>query len=279
MSEDGKASNQQMFKCWEMRVMIASSGFGLGVDVADIEYVMLYGCPAEGLMYSRLSGRGGRNHDLQCVCQLLYSGGEVREADEHMQVACSEEVCLRDLLVKSVLESKENLECEPNNCCSVCASGVVPGVYFTPFHARRRGTARRHNPCVVRRITAQQKTTFSKELMALQLSVAENRLWMRGLDAVIPVKLIDKLVKNSSRILTIEDITSLSVSCELAPNILEVLNRISPLGTSVARNQPLADIGNVTSVLVINTTIEHYLFALLGIAGLRFLTKFHLEFS
>ena len=109
MSDDGKARNQHAFKFGQMRVIIATSAFGLGVNVPDISSVLLYGCPADGLMYSQLSGRRYRKAQLQSVCQLLYDKREVTEADCHMQTACSEEVCLRDLLVKHILESPETL--------------------------------------------------------------------------------------------------------------------------------------------------------------------------
>ena len=110
MTEAGKSANQERLKQGHMCVMIATSAFGLGVDVSDITSVILYGCPLDGLMYSQLSGRGGRNHDLNCVWLLLYSPGEVKDADSYMQTACSEEVCIRELLVKSVLESTEDLD-------------------------------------------------------------------------------------------------------------------------------------------------------------------------
>ena len=54
------------------------------------------------------SGRGGRNHDRPklCVCCSTLQGRQRK----NMQTACSEEVCLRQLLVKSVLESTEDLD-------------------------------------------------------------------------------------------------------------------------------------------------------------------------
>lgn len=59
--------------------MIISSAFGLGVDVPDVTFAMLYGCPADGLMHCQLTGRGARNADLKCICELLYSPGEVKD--------------------------------------------------------------------------------------------------------------------------------------------------------------------------------------------------------
>ena len=111
MSEAGNhQEHQERFKQSHMCVMIATTAFSLGVDVSDIASVILYGCPPDGLTCSQLSGCGGRNHDLICKrLLLLYSPGELKDVDHFMQTACSEEICLRDLLVRSVLENQKTL--------------------------------------------------------------------------------------------------------------------------------------------------------------------------
>ena len=66
---------------------------------------------------------------------------------------------------------------------------------------------------------------------------------MRGLKAVLSLRLLDKLVKNSSNLLTVTD---LSVSSEFVLKVLDVLNRVAPLETvrGITR-QPLATITNL----------------------------------
>ena len=39
MSEGGKAVNQHKFKCGEICIIIASSAFGLGVDIPDVVWL------------------------------------------------------------------------------------------------------------------------------------------------------------------------------------------------------------------------------------------------
>ena len=45
------------------------------------QWCCIVGQQMHGLMYSQLAGRGARNADLTCACQLLYNPGEVKEAD------------------------------------------------------------------------------------------------------------------------------------------------------------------------------------------------------
>ena len=60
------------------------------------------------------------------------------------------------------------------------------------------------------------------------------------------MQLIDKLVENSSNLLTVTDITDLFVSSEFVLKVLDVLNRVAPLETVRCNTrQPLATITNL----------------------------------
>jgi len=56
-------------------VMVATSAFGLGIDKADIRYVMHFQSPASLEQYVQEAGRGGRD-GLKANCILLYDGSD-----------------------------------------------------------------------------------------------------------------------------------------------------------------------------------------------------------
>ena len=43
--------------------------------------------------------------------------------------------------------------------------------------------------------------------------------------------LVDKIVKNSSRVTKLDDLELLGVSCAVAQKVLEVLDRVAPVGS------------------------------------------------
>ena len=105
-------------------------------------------------------------------------------------------------------------------------------------------------PCTqaIRRLKADQKAQL-KELMAVRSCLAENQFLMRGQCAVIPVQIVDKIVKNSSRVTKLDDLVLLGVSCAVAQKVLEVLNRVALVGSVGAiPMQPLCDVSNAIDV-------------------------------
>lgn len=52
---------QNMFSSGETTLMLATSAFGMGVDIADIRYIIHVGFPLTMMDYVQQCGRGGRD--------------------------------------------------------------------------------------------------------------------------------------------------------------------------------------------------------------------------
>ena len=61
MTLEGRSQHYGEFKRGKQRVVVATSAFGLGVDIDDISEVILFGLPDSGSELVQLAGRGERD--------------------------------------------------------------------------------------------------------------------------------------------------------------------------------------------------------------------------
>ena len=76
MSAETRHRNQEDFRYDRVRIMVATNAFGLGIDKANVRFVLHYQMPTDLENYYQEAGRAGRDGEpAQCV--LLYGGSDV----------------------------------------------------------------------------------------------------------------------------------------------------------------------------------------------------------
>lgn len=80
MNSDEKIANQEAFMSDRVRVIVATSAFGMGVDKKDVGLVIHYDISDSLENYVQEAGRAGRDPHLYARCYVLYSDGDL---DKH----------------------------------------------------------------------------------------------------------------------------------------------------------------------------------------------------
>lgn len=80
MTPDEKVANQEAFMTDRVRIIVATSAFGMGVDKKDVGLVIHYDISDSLENYVQEAGRAGRDPSLQAKCYVLYSDNDL---DKH----------------------------------------------------------------------------------------------------------------------------------------------------------------------------------------------------
>jgi ATP-dependent DNA helicase RecQ len=80
MDKDEKTTNQNAFMGGDVRIMVATSAFGMGVDKSDVGAVIHYDISDSLENYIQEAGRAGRDEKIQADCFILFNEDDL---DKH----------------------------------------------------------------------------------------------------------------------------------------------------------------------------------------------------
>lgn len=148
LSAEVRAEHQTRFIRDEVRIMVATVAFGMGIDKPNVRFVIHQTMPKSIEQYYQEIGRAGRD-GLQSEAILLYSKGDIRKIrflfDENVDKDRAERLfkgminysngqCCRRQALLQYFGEKYEPELNAKNCCDVCNIGPVPMADMTiPF--------------------------------------------------------------------------------------------------------------------------------------------------
>ncbi len=103
MDTEDRIIIQQQFVYGQLDVICATSAFGMGIDKADIRYVIHYHMPADLEAYLQEIGRAGRDGE-NSVAILLYANG-----DEFIQMQLADQDIPDANLMNLTNEQRKNV--------------------------------------------------------------------------------------------------------------------------------------------------------------------------
>ena len=148
LSNDAKKAAQEAFMSGRAPVMVATSGFGMGIDKPDVRYVVCCGMPLSIESYYQQIGRAGRDEepadtimlwdeqDLQTALFMAEAGGEGQNDPQRsrqkglafdMRDFCRDEnTCRRDLILRYFGEkAPDDGGCGRCDNCAAPVDGIV----------------------------------------------------------------------------------------------------------------------------------------------------------
>jgi len=79
MDTNDKITNQEAFMSGDIRIIVATSAFGMGVDKKDVGLVIHYDISDSLENYVQEAGRAGRNEDIQADCYVLFNDNDLNK--------------------------------------------------------------------------------------------------------------------------------------------------------------------------------------------------------
>lgn len=149
MERDQRAKHQDMFLKDDVRIMVATIAFGMGIDKSNVRFVVHMDLPKNIESYYQETGRAGRD-GLDSEALLFYSAGDAMKLKKFVQIEGNTEqseialtkldqmsrfgeliTCRRKYLLNYFNEDA------PDNCgnCDTCLSSVE--MYDASIHAQK----------------------------------------------------------------------------------------------------------------------------------------------
>ena len=113
MNADEKMANQDAFMNDQVRIIVATSAFGMGVDKKDVGLVIHYDISDSLENYVQEAGRAGRDPSLEARCYVLYSDSDL---DKHFILLNQTKVSISEIqqvwkAVKELTRHRSRAEC------------------------------------------------------------------------------------------------------------------------------------------------------------------------
>ncbi|MDE6266646.1 MAG: RecQ family ATP-dependent DNA helicase [Muribaculaceae bacterium] len=113
MESEKKIANQEAFMNDNVRIIVATSAFGMGVDKSDVGLVVHYDISDSLENYVQEAGRAGRDPRLNARCFVLYSDDDL---DKHFILLNQTKLSLSEIqqvwkAVKDLTRKRNNISC------------------------------------------------------------------------------------------------------------------------------------------------------------------------
>ena len=115
METKDKIANQEAFIRNEVKIIVATSAFGMGVDKKDVKLVVHYDISGSLEDYVQEAGRAGRDPSIQAKCYVLYNDNDL---NKHFMLHSQSKLSFSEIqqiwkAIKDLTKGRSRLICSP----------------------------------------------------------------------------------------------------------------------------------------------------------------------
>lgn len=116
MEKDDKVANQNAFMSGRVRIIVATSAFGMGVDKKDVGLVVHYNISDSLENYVQEAGRAGRDPQLNARCYVLYSDSDL---DKHFVLLNQTKLSISEIQQVWMAVKKKTKQHQQTSCSAL----------------------------------------------------------------------------------------------------------------------------------------------------------------
>lgn len=244
----------------ELRVVIATVAFGMGINCPDVVKIIHYRAPSNLLNYGQESGRCGRD-GTQAVAQLYYSNKEFgvcsskfnKKKSKYQSEICDLEKmkcyvtntseCRRFLLLsyfdgeddaKKEIQSQETIK---HNCCDICASTcecedclLMEAMDAMEIDKYDENSVFPQVESECHKFNIEQKKVIEKQLVDLRESISQNACLLSADHSLgFTTQVVKQIVESCDSMITVEHVLDKADiwDATLAQKVLDILENVA----------------------------------------------------
>ena len=215
----------------EIRLVIATSALGMGVNIPDIYRVIHYGIPEDIESYVQAVGRGGRDGS-RVLAILYYRNYHLRHCDTKMRAFIKNREHCRRLEILKFFGVKAKQMSVLHNCCDICTKKCTCGSCPSELYQSVENDLilnNKHNK-LTRQVSSEQRKTFISVVNDIKNELREKTsvLGSMFLQSMLEDGIIEELASNLEQLFTVEDIVENFpiLEIQVASEILSVVDDI-----------------------------------------------------